>query len=97
MKTEVAKQKALVEAIRPLAERLKRINQQAASQGVFTNDRELLACPECSLVEDVTSDGILITYDRRRNNLVDTGLRFVEIEESIFRCPVCRTKLKGVL
>ena len=97
MKTEVTKQKTLIEAIRPLAEQLERIHQLAASHGIFTHDRELLTCPECGLVEDVTSDGILITYNRRRNNLVDTGLRFVEIEEGIFRCPVCRAKLKGVL
>jgi len=96
MKIKSAKQETLLEAIRPLAEQLERIHQLAASHGIFTHDRELLACPECNLVEDVTIDGVLITYDRRTNNPVDTGLWFVEIEEGIFRCPVCRAKLKGV-
>ena len=95
MKTEDAEQKTLLEAIRPQVEQIERIRQRAASLGMFTNDRELLACPECGLIEDVTYEGLLITYNRRNNNITDSGLRFKEIGEGIFCCPVCGTKLKG--
>ena len=45
-----------------LAAELTKLKARAKALGVFTNERELLACPRCGLVEDVTCDGLLITY-----------------------------------
>lgn len=71
-----------------LARQLTDLQKRAKALGVFANDRELLECPRCGLLEDVTSDGLLITC--RADNLgEDTGLRFVQLADKIFRCPSC--------
>ncbi len=69
------------------------VRNQASALGIFTHDRDLLGCLECGLIEDVTYDGLLITYHPRDKNVVDSGLRFEEIGEGVFRCPVCREKV----
>lgn len=79
-----------------LARELNRVKEQAKSLGLFTNDRELLECSGCDLVEDVTFDGQLITYHRKSGNRNDCGLRFKRLNETIFCCPVCKTKLRGI-
>ena len=84
-------------AIRPLAMELARIKKQAAALGLFTDDRELFECTGCDLAEDVTFDGRLITYHRNTENTDDCGLRFEELNEETFRCPVCGTELKAVI
>lgn len=71
--------------------------KQAAAMGVFTNDRELLECSKCGLVEDVLTDGILVTYHKNIRNPNDSGLRFEKIGEDKFRCPACGTILKAVI
>ena len=64
--------------------------------GVFTNDRELLECPRCGLLEDVTSTGLLITC--RANALdEDTGLRFVPLADNLFRCPSCARRVEALV
>jgi hypothetical protein len=69
-----------------LARQLADLQQRAKALGVFTNDRELLECPRCGLLEDVTCTGLLITC--RADALgEDTGLRFVQLADNIFRCP----------
>jgi predicted RNA-binding Zn-ribbon protein involved in translation (DUF1610 family) len=74
--------------IRQLASRLAALQEQARSLGVFVDDRELLECPKCGLLEDVAMSGLLITYcppDAAK----DTGLRFKELSQGRFRCPAC--------
>ena len=83
--------------ILPLASELGRIRKEAEALGIFTNDRGLLECSECGLVEDVTSDGRLITYQRTGGVCDDSGLRFEKLNETAFCCPVCSTKLKATL
>lgn len=77
-----------------LARELCRVKKQAESLGLFTNDRELLECSGCDLIEDVAFDGQLITYHRKSGDFKDSGLRFQRLDETTFRCPVCETKLK---
>lgn len=81
----------------PLAEELIRLKKQAAALGLFTDDRELLDCTGCDLAGDVTVEGILMTYRRNSGDFKDSGLRFEEIDEGTFRCPVCGTMLKAVV
>ena len=84
MKDELLKQ------IKPLAEQLQTLQEQAERLGVFTGDRELLECAECGLEEDVTADGFLIVC-RKPVPGIDTGLRFTKDLENKgkYRCPVC--------
>ncbi len=86
----------LLAGISKIADELDQVKKQAEALGVFTNDRELLECSKCGLVEDVLTDGRLITYhgDSRKPN--DSGLRFKKISEKKFRCPVCGNELKAV-
>ena len=75
-----------------LCEQLRQAHERARAAGVFVGDRELLCCPRCDLKEDVASDGRLFTYfgDAPKP---DTGLRFEELGEDVFRCPNCRTEV----
>ena len=84
MKDELLKQ------IKPLAEQLQTLQEQAERLGVFTGDRELLECAECGLEEDVTADGFLIVC-RKPVPGTDTGLRFTKDVENKgkYLCPVC--------
>lgn len=87
----------LLSGIIPLIKELARVKKQAAALGIFTNDRELLECSKCGLVEDVLTDGVLVTYHRNSRDSNDSGLRFEEIAVDKFRCPVCGTILKAVV
>ena len=44
-----------------LARQLEQVKHQARALGIFTNDRELLECSSCGLLEDVTAEGQLVT------------------------------------
>lgn len=80
---------ALVERVAPLFRQLQAVQEQARHLGLFPNDRDLLACPNCGLTEDVLANGQLITnVDPGRP---DTGLRFVEPtrDDGPFVCPAC--------
>ena len=81
---------ALVDSIGAIARRLGKLQTQARALGIFTNDRDLLTCPKCGLMEDVLVDGRLVTY-HEENNPKDTGLRFAESaqESGRFSCPEC--------
>jgi len=81
--------------IKQLAEDIVRIQKQAKALGIFVNDRELLECAGCDLVEDVGFDGSLMTYHRESDDMTDSGLRFEEMDEEKYRCPVCGTVLKA--
>jgi rubredoxin len=71
-----------------LASRLVALQEQARSLGIFVDDRELLECPQCGLMEDVIFTGQLITC-RPSEEGQDTGLRFEELPQNRFRCPAC--------
>ena len=75
--------------IRPLVERLEQIKAQGRALGLFVETRELLECNDCGLLEDVDAQGWLLTYHRFGDPNQDTGLRFMEVEEGRFCCPVC--------
>ena len=86
-----------------LALEIRALHQRAKDLGMFIADRELLTCPQCSLLEDLTIESILLTYHRPKdiglldNNgwpvrmplPADSGLRFEEITPTQFRCPAC--------
>ena len=80
----------LLKEIKPVAEQLQTLQEQAERLGVFTGDRELLECAECGLIEDVTADGFLIVC-RKPSLGTDTGLRFTKDVENKakYLCPVC--------
>jgi hypothetical protein len=77
-----------------LATRLVGLQKRAKALGVFANDRELLKCPRCGLLEDVTSTGLLVTC-RATALGEDTGLRFVQLADDIFRCPSCAQRVEA--
>jgi hypothetical protein len=97
MRSKKSKDSRLISKIHPIARELMRIKRQAEALGIFTNDRELLACTACDLVEDVTSEGLLITSHRNSDSVDDCGLRFEELKHNVFRCPVCKTELKAII
>lgn len=74
--------------IKPLAQQLAAVQKQADAMGLFANDRELLECSQCGLMEDVTHTGLLITCREPALNQ-DTGLRFTKETDQTFRCPSC--------
>ena len=82
----------LVAAVR----QLEQVKRQARALGMFTNDRELLECPSCGLLEDVTADGLLVTYSGRSRSRMDCGLRFIQVGETTFQCPSCGANVKAV-
>jgi rubredoxin len=79
---------AMLQDLRQLASRVVALQEQARSLGIFADDRELLECPKCGLLEDVTFTGQLITW-RPPDEGQDTGLRFEELPQGCFRCPAC--------
>ena len=68
---------------------LEKVKQQARALGIFTDDRELLTCHSCGLMEDVTAEGLLVTYPQDSQNTEDTGLRFRQLDTESFQCPAC--------
>ncbi|MBN1612674.1 MAG: hypothetical protein JW940_38980 [Polyangiaceae bacterium] len=80
---------ALAERLVPLVSQIQALQEQARALGLFPNDRELLACPNCGLVEDVLAGGQLITNHGLSEP--DSGMRFVEPEsdDGPFICPGC--------
>jgi hypothetical protein len=80
---------ALVERVAPLVRQLQAVQEQARRLGLFPNDRDRLACPNCGLTEDVLASGQLIT--NVDPGQPDTGLRFIEptTDDGPFVCPAC--------
>ena len=83
----------LVAAVR----QLEQVKRQARALGMFTNDRELLECPSCGLLEDVTADGLLVTYPGSDRDMKDCGLSFIQVSETTFQCPSCGANVKAVI
>lgn len=48
--------------LRALAQKLTELHETAREFGLFIDDRELLTCTSCGLMEDVTADGRVITH-----------------------------------
>ena len=71
-----------------LARQVAALRKRAKTLGVFSHDRGLLECSDCGLMEDVTTEGALITC-RAKTLGRDTGLRFSEVRGNRFSCPGC--------
>ncbi|KUK86473.1 MAG: hypothetical protein XE03_1489 [candidate division TA06 bacterium 34_109] len=66
-----------------------KIKEEARSLGIFVDDRELIECPKCGLMEDIDSYGRLFTVFKKSPNK-GTGLKFKEMKNGkIFHCPNC--------
>ncbi len=65
-----------------------RVHRLAQAAGLFMNDRELLSCTHCGLLEDVGCYGLLMTYPTG-NPPVDSGLRFTKDKRGRYICPQC--------
>lgn len=92
MKRKETTAHSLSKSILTLIKEFNHVRKQAVAPGLFTHNRELLECPECDLVEDVTCEGFLFTYTSQNKNAAESGLRFEEVGEGIFLCPVCRAE-----
>ncbi len=88
--------------LRQLALELNAAKKRTKELGRFAEDRNLLSCPNCGLLEDVDFPGVLRTYvrpvewddpDLPQNfpQPPDTGLRFEQLGAEDFRCPACGT------
>jgi hypothetical protein len=82
-----------VDSLAAMAGRIAELQKTARGLGIFVDDRELLACSKCGLMEDVLFDGRLVTC--READGTDTALRFAEHPraEGRFVCPGCGTVL----
>lgn len=80
---------SLLEHFRKLVE----LQKKAEALGIFTDTRDLLACPNCGLQEDVLVDGRLITFQGPSPDGVDSGLRFTE-QDGLFICPRCDERIQ---
>jgi predicted RNA-binding Zn-ribbon protein involved in translation (DUF1610 family) len=80
-----------------LSRKLVKVKAQARMLGIFPDDRELLECPNCGLLEDVTTEGLLVTYSRRSRTRKDCGLRFSQVDDTGFQCPSCGAKVQAVI
>ena len=73
---------------RSLLLRIEHVHRLAREAGLFLNDRELLSCEHCGLLEDVDITGRLITYNSGEA-VFDSGMRFEKGERDTHVCPVC--------
>ena len=73
---------------RSLLREIKRLHRLAQEAGLFMNDRKLLRCDNCGLLEDVDITGRLITY-KSGDPVFDSGMRFEKGEGNTHLCPVC--------
>ena len=72
-----------------VVKQLVKVKEEARALGIFVDDRELLECKKCGLMEDVDINGRLLTVFEKEPSK-DTGLRFEEMKNSkTFRCPNC--------
>jgi hypothetical protein len=86
-----------VGSLAAMADRIVELQKTARGLGIFVDDRELLACSTCGLMEDVLFDGRLVTCHKTGGP--DTGLRFTEQPRAggKFICPECGTVLPSRL
>ena len=73
---------------RALLQQIGHVHRLAQESGLFLNDRELLSCDSCGLLEDVDITGRLITY-KSGEAVFDSGMRFERGVGGTHVCPVC--------
>ena len=78
-----------MEKLRALATEITALQAKARALGLFANDRELLECTNCGLMENVAAAGGGLFTCRPESLDEDTGLRFKELSRNRFRCPAC--------
>jgi hypothetical protein len=85
---------ALTGTLIRLAAELTELRREGKALGLFTDDRDLLLCPTCGLMEDVLASGLLVTY-RGAPPQPDSGLRFTEptSPDGPFICPACGCRI----
>ena len=88
-RTNKSRKQGGMDGLTTLTWQLEQVKAQARALGIFTGDRELLECPTCGLLEDVTSEGLLVTYRKDSADLKDCGLRFRPEGKTSFACPAC--------
>ena len=76
------------ERLYSLAEAVNELNLKLASLGGFDGARALFSCPACGMFEDLTAEGKLIVAEPI-DPKIDTGLRFVRINDTEWECPDC--------
>ncbi|NUM50925.1 MAG: hypothetical protein HUU48_07385 [Flavobacteriales bacterium] len=81
--------KKKIDPIVKLASEIQKIQKQAKALGIFINDRELIECQNCGLLEDVQSNGKLITYFKE-NHIQDIGLRFLKKNKTFFNALIVK-------
>ena len=86
-----------MDGLTTLVRQLEQVKAEARALGIFTDDRELLECPNCGLLEDVTAKGLLVTYPKDSVDLKDCGLRFRPLDKTRFACPKCGTSVEAVI
>lgn len=64
------------------------VHRLAQGAGLFLEDRPLLECARCGLLEDVGCYGLLMTYFSGKP-AVDSGLRFRKDKLNRYICPNC--------
>ena len=96
-RTSKSGKQGVMDGLTTLTRQLEQVKAQARALGIFTDDRELLECPNCGLLEDVTAKGLLVTYPKDSVDLKDCGLRFCPVDETRFACPKCGTSVKAVI
>jgi hypothetical protein len=65
-----------------------RVHRLVLAAGLFMEDRDLLQCDRCGLLEDVGCYGLLMTYPTGAPP-VDSGLRFTKDKRGRYICPKC--------
>ena len=65
-----------------------RVHRLAQAAGLFMEDRHLLHCSHCGLLEDVGCYGLLMTYFSGKSP-GDSGLRFTKDQRGRYLCPNC--------
>jgi len=65
-----------------------RVHRLAQAAGLFMEDRDLLLCSHCGLLEDVGCYGLLMTYFSGKSP-GDSGLRFTKDKRGRHICPNC--------
>jgi hypothetical protein len=78
-----------------LVRELEKVKNQARALGIFTNDRELMECPSCGLMEDVTIEGFLVTCPKDSKDRKDSGPRFIQTDNTHFKCPKYGARVKA--
>ncbi len=73
---------------RSLSRQIARVHRLAQAAGLFMEDRDLLSCARCGLLEDVGRYGLLMTYPKEQPP-VDSGLRFTKDKRGRYICPAC--------